>query len=582
MIVKRKPAGLILSAGFSSRMKEFKPLMKIGDKNSLEILINNLKFAGVEDIFVIVGYNREVVSEFLADKGVNTVYNENFEQGMFTSIKKGIEAARNNGNDCYLMTPVDIPLIPPYIFKAVLNKHYDNSDCFVVPCFDGRKGHPLCIPALFAEEILNSDGENGIKSVTSKYEDKMIRIDTNCEGVTLDMDTQEAYRKLVNYYNENKYPTQEQCDKILERMGTPAHVIKHCYAVTETAVAITEELNKFGYDLSVPLVRASGLLHDVLRIKKKHWEEGSKVALDYGYPEVAEIVMEHMNYIPSVPVSDVTEKDIVCLSDKLRQEEKLVTLTERLEPVKEKWADNPDALAVIEKRIYCAGEVMKFIEGVIGQEMYEFLENKDLEKHGGGVKRTRRLILIRHGETQRHKEKIFLGQTDVPLNAEGKDQCVHVGLELRHFEPNTHVIYCSDLARARESAEIIASNIDKKFVVKEVKEFREMNLGSWDGLYINEVKEKYPASYEERGKDIINFKIDDKAENFVELKERVMTKLRKIIADTEGDIIIVSHSGVNRVIKCMLKGKDLSYIQKIKFDRGTYEIFDMPEGKWTY
>ena len=40
---ERKPAGLILAAGFSSRMKDFKPLMKIGRHNPLEILIRHFK-----------------------------------------------------------------------------------------------------------------------------------------------------------------------------------------------------------------------------------------------------------------------------------------------------------------------------------------------------------------------------------------------------------------------------------------------------------------------------------------------------------------------------------------------------------
>ncbi len=578
MIINRKPAGLILSAGFSSRMKEFKPLMKIGDKNSLEILIDNLRTAGVEDIFVVVGYNKDIISGFLADKGVTVVYNESFAEGMFTSIQKGVEAAADNGNDCFLMTPVDIPLIPPYIMKAVLNRYYDNPDCFTVPCFEGRKGHPLCIPAAFTEEILSSGGKTGMKSVVSKHEDELIRIDTHCEGIVLDMDTQEAYKRLVEFYNNNRYPDEEQCALILRRMETPAHVVKHCQAVTRTAVAITEELNLHGSSLSVPLVRAAGLLHDVLRTRKKHWEEGAKAALDYGYPEVADIIMDHMNYIPATPVFEVTEKDIVCLADKLRQEEKLVTLEERLEPVRVRWADNPEALAVIEKRIRCAGEVIGFIENAIGRNLYDFLRDKDMtEERSEAEKKRRRLILIRHGETRRYREKIFLGQTDVPLSEEGKDQCTHVGLELQHFEPDTLTVYSSDLKRSKESARIIAGILGDDFNVVEEKEFREMNLGCWDGMYISDVKVRYPEAYKKRGCDFINFKIDDESENFIELRDRVMRKLNEIIADTEGDVIIVGHSGVNRVIKCELTGREMSDIKKIKFARGTYEILELPE-----
>lgn len=611
MSIDRNPAGLILSAGFSSRMKDFKPLMKIGGKTPLEILIDNLRTAGVDDIYVVVGYNAEILTEYLSDKGVHVVENENFEQGMFTSIQKGVEAAAAGGHDCFLMTPVDIPLVPPYIMKAVMNRYYrwmekntsvngvganvsavggasrgvdgaePSGPPFVVPCFEGKKGHPLLIPAAYAEEILASDGENGLKSVTSLYEDRFIRVDTHCRGIILDMDTQEAYRQLVDYYEQARYPDEEQCFRIIERMETPGHVIKHCIAVTNTAVAVTEALNEHGGRFSVPLVRAAGLLHDVLRVKKAHWEAGAKCALDYGYPEVADIIMDHMHYVPKVPVHEITEKDIICLSDKLRQEDRLVTLEDRLAPVKIRWADDPEVLEIVEHKIQAAGAVMKFIEDRIGRDIHSLSEEYDARKREESEEPEsprRRIILIRHGETQRHKEKIFLGQTDVPLNEEGKDQCTIVGIEMQHFNVDTDVIYCSDLKRAKDSAKIIAGIMGDRYQIQPVPEFREMNLGRWDGMYIREVKTRYPEEYARRGEDMIRFKIDETAESFVELRERVVPKFNEILSSTKGDIVIVSHSGVLLTLKCEIMGRSLEDIRKMKFRRGTYEFLEIGEG----
>ena len=138
---------------------------------------------------------------------------------MFTSVQAGVKAASENGNDCFLLTPVDIPLIPPYIMKAVLNRQYKTPDCFVVPCYEGKKGHPLSIPADYTAEILESTGENGMKSITSLHEDRMVYLETNCESIILDMDTQEAYAELIRYYDENKYPTEEQCRRIAGSYG---------------------------------------------------------------------------------------------------------------------------------------------------------------------------------------------------------------------------------------------------------------------------------------------------------------------------------------------------------------------------
>ncbi len=579
---KRKPAGLILSAGFSSRMKDFKPLMKIGGRTPLQMLAESFSIAGIEDIFVVVGHNADMIREYiekdLADKDLNIVLNENYADGMFTSVKAGVRAAMKNGNECVLMTPVDIPLIPPYVIKVALKAHEEAPGYFTVPCFNGKKGHPLCIPDEYFEEILESSGENGLKSVTSQHEDKFIRIDTHAEGITLDMDTPEAYENLLEFFEKNKYPDEEKCWKILHRMQTPSHVVRHCLAVADTGIAIAEELNKHGLDMDVPLVKAAGMLHDVLRVEKKHWEAGAKLLLDYGYPEVADIVDAHMNYIPEVPVTYIDEKNIICLSDKLRQEETLVTLEERLEPVKKKWKDDPEALHVIETKINAADAVVKYIDKCIDGDIYDVLRERDIKKKEAeaGKPKPRRLVLIRHGETQKHKSRIFLGQKDIPLDEEGRDQCRHVGIEMQHFNIESDRIYTSTLSRAVESAEIIAEALGDSFKVVEVPEFSEMKLGHWDGLFIEDIKERFPEEYSARGEDLVNYRIDDDAENFVNLQERAMKKLNEIIASTEGDIMLVSHSGVLRVIKCALQNRPLEDIKKMKFDRGTYDIMEIP------
>ena len=581
---KRRPVGLILSAGFSSRMKDFKPLMKIGGRTPLQMLIESFSIAGIKDIFVVVGHNadkiRGYINEHFADKNINIVLNEKYADGMFTSVKAGIRAAAENGSGCVLMTPVDIPLIPPYVIKAAIKAHEEHPGYFTVPCFEGKKGHPLCIPEEYFSEILESSGENGLKSVTSLHEDKFIRIDTHAEGITLDMDTPEAYSKLLEFYEKNKYPDEEKCWKILYRMQTPSHVLRHCLAVADTGIAIAEELNKHGMDMDVPLVEAAGMLHDVLRVEKKHWEAGAKLLLDYGYPEVADIVDAHMNYIPEVPVTYIDEKNIICLSDKLRQEETLVTLEERLEPVKKKWKDDPEALNIIETKINAADAVVKYIDKCIDGDIYDVLRERDAAKKEveAGKPKPRRLVLIRHGETEKHKSRIFLGQKDVPLDDEGRDQCMHVGIEMQHFGIETDIIYTSTLSRAVESAQIIADAMGGGLSVVREPEFSEMKLGHWDGLFIDDIKERFPEEYEARGRDLVNYRIDDEAENFVDLQKRAMKKLDEIIASSEGDIMLVSHSGVLRVIKCALQNRPLEDIKRMKFDRGTYDIMEIPPG----
>lgn len=581
MDIKRNPAGLILSAGFSSRMNDFKPLMKIGSSCPLGILIENMKIAGIKDIFVVAGHNADLIDDFCKDKGVRLVRNPDYAKGMFTSVQKGVEAAFRNGNDCFLMNPVDVPLVPPYIFKALMNRFYrSDRQEFAVACYMGQKAHPLLIPAEFTGEIMTSDGKNGMKSVTALHESAMMRVDTHSESITMDMDTPADYERLSSWYEAHKYPDREQCQRVLDRVGTPAHIVRHCQAVTDTALTIAMELNFNGMELSLPLIYASGSLHDVLRMRPDHPKLGAELMLDYGYPEVADIIKDHMKYQHPLPVYDITEKDIICLSDKLRQEDKLVTLEQRLAPVLLRWKDDPQAISDIESKIGCTYAVMNYINVKIGRNVYDLLREHDAEQRNAEPDRKvlKRIVLIRHGETEKHEGgKIFLGQTDVPLSEEGRGQCRIVGIELQHFDLDSSVIYCSDLKRARESAEVIAENTGRRFTIIDIPEFEEMNLGSWDGRYMSEIKEKYPEEFVKRGQDLLGFRIDDKAENFYDLRERVLEKFNQIVQEQPGDVVIVSHSGVLRILKCELLGRPLSDVLRLKFDRGTYELLDLTQ-----
>lgn len=576
MIKGDNPAGLILSAGYSSRMKDFKPLMKIGDSCPLGILIDNLKIAGIKDIYVVTGFQSDRIEEYLKGREVTVVYNDRFAEGMFTSVQEGVRAVKRAGHDCVLMTPVDVPLIPPYIFKALMRRFYDSDRSrFIVACSSGKKAHPLLIPAAFMEEVLQSKGENGMKSVTAPYEKEMIRVDTHCESILYDMDTQEAYKELLEFYRKHKYPNEEQCQRIIDREGTPSHIVKHCEAVTETALLIANELNENGLFLSIPLIRAAGSLHDVLRMKPDHAEAGAELMLDYGYPEVADIIKDHMKYQHPLPVYDITEKDIICLSDKFRQEDKLVTLEQRLAPVLLRFKDDLDAVQAIESKIGCTYAVMNYINITIGKSLYQFLREHDEKARKAAEVPLRRVFLIRHGETEKHEEKIFLGQTDVSLDEEGREQCRITGIELTHFDIQTSTLYCSDLRRAVQSAEMIIPGMGLELKIQKVPEFREMNLGSWDGKPIREIKELYPEQYEARGENMLSYRIDSEAENFYDLRERVISRFNQIVQEELGDIVIVAHSGVLRVLKCELTGRQLPDVLKLKINRGGYELFDL-------
>ena len=78
--------------------------------------------------------------------------------------------------------------------------------------------------------------------------------------------------------------------------NTPPHVVRHCIAVTDAALKIANALNQHGYKLDLELIQGAGLLHDISRVKEKHWEVGARLVRNWGYVEEADINKNGPNY----------------------------------------------------------------------------------------------------------------------------------------------------------------------------------------------------------------------------------------------------------------------------------------------
>jgi len=196
MELNKKFGAIILAAGYSSRMNAFKPLLPLGDKKIVNVVIDTAKSAGIAEIVVVTGYNfKELEAEC---ENTKTVYNEAFDEGMFTSIQKGLGAISEDLEGCFIM-PVDCPLVGVDALKKIMDV---GGNEFAVPTYMGKKGHPLFVPKNHIKEILNYDGKSGLKGITDKYFEEMKRIPVDCEGIVLDMDDQNAYEKIKKYKAE--------------------------------------------------------------------------------------------------------------------------------------------------------------------------------------------------------------------------------------------------------------------------------------------------------------------------------------------------------------------------------------------
>jgi molybdenum cofactor cytidylyltransferase len=81
----------------------------------------------------------------------------------------------------------------PETFRTLIQTHHQAPDRIIIPCHEGRRGHP----ALFSRAILNEVLSGGtLRDIIGKDERRVLQVDVDDEGILLDMDTDEDYQKV--------------------------------------------------------------------------------------------------------------------------------------------------------------------------------------------------------------------------------------------------------------------------------------------------------------------------------------------------------------------------------------------------
>jgi probable phosphoglycerate mutase len=138
------------------------------------------------------------------------------------------------------------------------------------------------------------------------------------------------------------------------------------------------------------------------------------------------------------------------------------------------------------------------------------------------------ILLARHGETDWNRDLRVQGHSDTPLNETGRAQARELARSLA-AEP-IHAIYASDLARARETAEIVAEA--RKLEVSSEPGLRERSFGSWEGLTRQEIDDRFGARSTHDGES-------DEA-----VRVRMLAAVHRIVASHPAEVVlVVSHGG---------------------------------------
>lgn len=184
-----------------------------------------------------------------------------------------------------------------------------------------------------------------------------------------------------------------------------------------------------------------------------------------------------------------------------------------------------------------------------------------------------RVYLVRHGETEWNANSKVQGTLDTDLNEIGLQQAVLVAKKLAG--ENISAVYSSSLKRAKITAKKIAEACNLE--VNELHDFREICLGPWQGLTIQEINEKYADHFKVYRESPSDFNMPG-AETFLQVTERFCNAMNQIVAaNPERNIVIVSHGAAIKAAMITTLGMELRHYNKFRIDNASLSILDFSD-----
>jgi len=269
-----KLAAIVLAAGVSSRMGNFKPLLQVDGASMIQRVVSSMKAAEADPIAVVTGYKADLLKEHLKNEGLLFVHNSHYySTQMLDSLLLGASALPG-GTERVLICPADIPLIKRETMQALLAAKGD----FIRPVYQGTPGHPVVMTADALDRIRTQQNHpDGLRGAVAACGITPTDVDVSDLGTTLDGDTRDEYAALLKYHRQETQLPQPlqldlrlglhaetsfwgpECAQFLELIQTTGSMLNACQCMHMSYSRGWKMINEIERQLGYPLLyRAQG------------------------------------------------------------------------------------------------------------------------------------------------------------------------------------------------------------------------------------------------------------------------------------------------------------------------------------
>lgn len=186
------------------------------------------------------------------------------------------------------------------------------------------------------------------------------------------------------------------------------------------------------------------------------------------------------------------------------------------------------------------------------------------------------IVFVRHGETDWNVSGRLQGQTDIPLNARGRDQADAVGRALAGSALKDHRFLASPLGRATETMRRMRAAMGlpaDAFAADD--RLKEMTFGRWEGLTFAEIRMREPAVMKARDADRWSH-VPPGGESY----DHVAARVGALVAELDGPTVLVSHGGVARALLATIGGFDRAKLPELHIRQGRAILIENGAWRW--
>jgi len=186
---------IVLAAGESKRMGSPKMLLDFGGKTMIERVIDNVICPEIENVLVVLGAYSDEIKKRLEKQPVMFCYNDNYKEGMLTSVQCGIRSLPPY-TEAVLVFQGDQPFIKNEIIVELVKAYRFSGKGIIMPVHDGKRGHPLLIDKKYFGIVDTLNSSDGLRSLSGLYPEDVLTVATEEPGILRDFDTIEEYNML--------------------------------------------------------------------------------------------------------------------------------------------------------------------------------------------------------------------------------------------------------------------------------------------------------------------------------------------------------------------------------------------------